>query len=328
MRPSWIRILHLWLGIIALCLVSAWSSSAHANQKAAAESLFQEGKRLMDQGDHEKACPKFQASLKAEPSVGAMLNLARCHELVGKTASAWAEYEDAAGMAARTGQSEREEGARERAARLLPLLSKLTINVSDPPDGLEVTRGTEVVPAGSYGAAIAVDPGTYTIEARAPGRTPFSETVNVGPNADTKTVDVPTLEQGADDGAVSEAPGGLSGVAIGGIVVAVVGVIALGVGIGTGVAAIDKEDKLDKANCAATEPQPRLASCKGDLSSAKTLAGASTAMFVAGGVLTAAGLAMVLFAPPAETETDAAGDVAVVPLLGPEFAGMSLELRF
>jgi tetratricopeptide (TPR) repeat protein len=324
MPSSWIRSLHAWLAVATLCVLSAWPSGALASQKAAAESLFQEGKRLMDQGDYEQACPKFQASLKAEPSVGAMLNLARCHELVGKTASAWAEYEDAAGMAARAGQPEREEGARDHAARLLPLLSKLTINVSEPAEGQEVKRGSVVVAAGSYGAAIAVDPGNYTIEASAPGRATFSTSVSVGPNADSQTVDVPALEEGAgDSSAPAPSSGGLSGIAIGGIVVAVVGVLALGAGIGTGVVALNKEKKLEEDGCGTT----LTADCSKDLDKTETIANTSTAMFVVGGVFTAAGLAMVLFAPPADDAGD--GDtVAVTPLLGPEVAGMSVQVRF
>jgi hypothetical protein len=95
-----------------LFAVLALAPAAHGSQKAAAESLFQEGKRLMDAGRYDEACPKFEASHKAEPSVGAMLNLARCHELAGKTASAWVEYKEAAKLAQQTGQADRVLGAR------------------------------------------------------------------------------------------------------------------------------------------------------------------------------------------------------------------------
>src|SRR5690606_30041935 len=91
-----------WTLWAALCVLIV-SGTARAD-KATAESLFQEGKRLMEQGQIEEACPKFQASMDAEPSVGAMLNLARCHELTGKTATAWAEYTEAANLARRAGQ--------------------------------------------------------------------------------------------------------------------------------------------------------------------------------------------------------------------------------
>ena len=71
------RLLVLVGRLVALCLVLTLAGPAWADgDKAAAESLFQDGKAAMKQGKYEQACTLFTASFDAEPSVGALLNLA------------------------------------------------------------------------------------------------------------------------------------------------------------------------------------------------------------------------------------------------------------
>ena len=47
-------------------------------QDAAAETLFREGKALGTDGKIAEACPKFEASLELDRSLGTLLNLADC----------------------------------------------------------------------------------------------------------------------------------------------------------------------------------------------------------------------------------------------------------
>src|SRR5688572_27933584 len=52
-----------------------------------ARELFLTAKRLAKKGDYEKACPKFEASLKLKSGIGTEFNLADCWEQIGRTAS-------------------------------------------------------------------------------------------------------------------------------------------------------------------------------------------------------------------------------------------------
>jgi hypothetical protein len=86
--------------------------------------------------------------------------------------------------------------AEERIAAIEPRLSRLTVALapgSDDPnlqlslDGLAIGRAAVGIPT-------PVDPGKHMVEARAPGKKPWSETVEVGATADAKVVTVPVLE--------------------------------------------------------------------------------------------------------------------------------------
>src|SRR4051812_22856638 len=53
-----------------------------ADSKADAEALFEQGKTLGEKGQWNDACPKFEASLKAEAAIGTQYYLADCYERV------------------------------------------------------------------------------------------------------------------------------------------------------------------------------------------------------------------------------------------------------
>jgi hypothetical protein len=193
-------------GIIPVCLVGAglqteaWAAETSQADKAAARALFEEGRTLAGQGRHAEACPKFEASLKTEPGVGTMFNLADCYENVGKTASAWSMYLEVAALTRADGQKDREQLARTRAKKLEPRLNKLTVDVAPDMNGVRgfVVRrdGSEVI-RGMYGSAIPVDPGQHDLEATAPGRKRWEKSVNVTGEGTQTMVSVPVLEPDA-----------------------------------------------------------------------------------------------------------------------------------
>src|SRR5262245_65102433 len=119
---------------LVLCAATALPAESKAADKTTAEALFAEGRRLMAAGKYARACPKLEASQKLDPGVGTLLNLADCYEKNGQTASAWAQFVEAASEARRLGDARREQAANARADALEPRLGRLTIAVGQDAD--------------------------------------------------------------------------------------------------------------------------------------------------------------------------------------------------
>lgn len=174
-------------------------SVAAAGDKALAETLFQDGRKLLDAGKYDAACLKFEASQRQDPSPGTLLNLGKCNEARGKTASAWANYKEAEALARNMSRAEQEAVANERAAALEPKLSRLEIKAPPTPiDGLTVKRGGVLMSVDALGTPSPVDPGEHEIEASAPGYKTWKSKVVVGKEADSASVQIPELEKGEE----------------------------------------------------------------------------------------------------------------------------------
>lgn len=180
-----------WVWTVAVLL---GATPALAESKATtAEALFAEGRKLMVAGRHGEACPKFEASERLDPGIGTLLNLAECYEKVGKTASAWASFRQAAATARAAGSTDREDIARARAAALEARLSHLKVSLVANSEGLEVRRDGMLVEPAELGTALPVDPGRHEIKASAPGKLGWSKTVEIAANASTTELEIPEL---------------------------------------------------------------------------------------------------------------------------------------
>ncbi len=265
----------------------------------AAESLFQEARRLMDAKQYGEACPKFLASHKMAPAVGTLLNLADCYEKNGQLASAWARFHEAVALAQRFGRSDREKVARDRANKLEPRLSRVTITAADAKAAVKLDGAP--LDSGALGTAMPVDPGKHTIEATAKGKKPYSTTLTVDETNTPATLDIPPLEdvsaekpkppEPIEDKPAEKKQGGtqrtLALVSVAG------GVALLGVGAVFGLRTRSKwaeaQDHCEDLECDDTGV--------GLVDEANTAGTISTVAFVAGGVLAAAGVVVYLTAP-------------------------------
>ena len=317
-------------------LAGTVSRSAAATDPAAATMLFNEARHLAASGRYPEACPKFEESQRLDPGIGTQFNLADCYEHTSRIASAWALFLDVASAAGGTGQLARESVARKRAAALEPRLSKLTIEVPRSVAGLEVRRNGEVLGASAWNSPIPVDPGSYTVEASAPGKKKWSTLVTVGRNGATVTVAIPTLEErgqppppsaapadGATAGTDTAAPPSSAAPSSGEsmsvertVALALGGAGLVGVGIGSffGLRSIAKHS--DYETLCAGNPCPAAA---GPLHDQAVAAGnASTVAFVLGGALIAGGAVLWLVAPQPASSSVA---LRVAPAVGPSAAG-------
>jgi hypothetical protein len=184
------------VGLIALGSLLGVPHVAFAQSAALSESLFEEGKRLSAEGKYAEACPKFAESYKLDPATGTLLNLGACEESLGKTATAWAHFNDALGLAKRDQVASRVAYAQDHIKSLEARLIRLVINVpadANPP-GLEVKLDGEALNSAAFGVPNPIDPGHHLLDVSAPGKRPVHfEIEAVTPQA-TLQASVPKLE--------------------------------------------------------------------------------------------------------------------------------------
>jgi tetratricopeptide (TPR) repeat protein len=166
---------------------------AQAQDQAAARALFEDGRKLLNQGKYQEACRTLEAASKLYSGPGILLNLGDCYEKIGRTASAWTEFGEAAAVAARARRKDQVTEATRRQAAVEPKLTKLTIHVTGQITGLTISRDETDIPSAAWGEAIPVDPGPYRIKAEAAGHQPWSTSIVVSAEGQTVTVEVPTL---------------------------------------------------------------------------------------------------------------------------------------
>jgi hypothetical protein len=278
------------IGALVLSVAAPASAQPADQGQVLAESLFREAKELATAGDYDRACPKFAESQRLDPQLGTLLHLATCHEQQGKTASAWAEYLEAADLAESRGEASRVALARERAAALEPKLARLVVEVEQA--GVTVTLDGRDIGTAAFGTKLPVDPGEHVVAATL-GEVRWSGSVRIAAGAGVTTVRVPLLEGAAP--AEGWHPQLVAGVAVG--AVGVTGLLVMA--IFGGLAA-------DRASAAETYCKGRFCERDGlDLyDQAETYATVSTTGLVIGLVGVAAGVLLVVTAPwPGDDET-------------------------
>jgi hypothetical protein len=328
--------------VVALALVvelGAARAQPTAQDKAAAEAAFRQGRDLMAKGEYAAACMAFRSSQQIDPQLGTQYNLGLCYEKGGMLASAWGELTD---LAARDTNAARKKDAGERAKKLEPRLVKLLIVVREMRPGLTVVRdGNDVTPI--VGVATPVDPGTSVLEAEAPGFEKFSlETTLIGEGT-TVTVEIPPLvarpepppdEPPSPDDCVVLPPPAVRQIDLDrgkgrrrlGLVVGVVGFGALAAGATFGAMANSaNQDARDACGGDVSDCRGDLARAEELVASARTRGTISTIGFGVGAAAVVAGAVLYVAAPaklrPAETTT-------LVPTAGRSHVGLALAGRF
>ena len=317
-----------------MALSSLHASAARADQeadnKAAAQVLFEQGRAAVQQNRFADACPKFAESQRLDPGIGTLLWLADCYENVGQTATAWATFKEAAAAAALRHDS-REQVARGRVDKLEPTLSRLRIVVRPEAaiPNLEVLRDGVLVGAAQWGIALPIDPGTHTIAARASGRQDWSQSVQLSTQPDTIDVSVPELEplsattsasaEGAGPSeAAGQAPSSPAWSTRRTVAVATAGAGLVGLGVGTyfsfaAKTAYDRSNGGQPPHCVNNQCDPTGLHDRGDAFDKATV---STVSLVVGAAALAGGALLYFTAP-----TPAHPAVAITP---PGFARLSL----
>jgi hypothetical protein len=184
--------------VLLLAACSAYGGGAKAQgSSGVAQSLFEEGVRLMKEKKYAEACPKLAESHKLEPGGGTVFNLAICLEEEGKLASAYVAYDEALGRAKKDNNAKRAQIVEQRMAALKPRLSRVTVSVAKPQADEKLEIRFDGTPLGeqAWGVPFYADIGTHTITAEAPGYKPFKTELKVETGGSSYATNVPALDK-------------------------------------------------------------------------------------------------------------------------------------
>jgi hypothetical protein len=295
--------------VAAILAVGSTALAQDAGAHAAAVARFEEGTRLVEQGDCTAAIPKFVDSLKSEEGVGAHLNLADCYARIGSPERAWMEFKAAERFATLKRNDERREVAHNGAYALERKLLRLTLTLPYA-EGLEVRiNGMPIEGDLLASRLVAIAPGKFKIVATAKNKKPATKEGS-GAAGEVQAVSL-TLE----DDAPPKAPAGPPAVLVpasstqrtAGIVVGAVGLGAVAVGSIFGIVALNRKSELESAfesnaSCRGSYASGSCTSAAheqldGLESSASSAATLSTVFMIVGGVAVATGATLFFLAP-------------------------------
>jgi len=254
-----------------------------------AEYLFRSGEKKFDSGKYAEACADFTESLRIGPKLGTLLNLALCHETVGKPATAWSEFHHGAAWAAQNGQKDRHDFAMQHAVALELKLPRVLLQL--PADrALEaVDVDGEPLPDSRWYLPVFLDPGEHSVTISAPGKQRSTVKFRVTDSPTEQLVNVPSL---TDDVAhPAQAPSPVKGPAdpdrarrLTGIVLAAVGGAGLVVGLTFGILAVEKRDEVGGL-CSGNRCTAEGAQLYGDAQSRATVATIGTLVGLGAGAV-------------------------------------------
>jgi hypothetical protein len=264
-------------------VIVLFATAAGAAPRASAVELFAHGRALAAEGKCAEAIPFFLDTLKLEPSVGALLNLAECHDKLHDDAQAYARFREAEALAREKGD-DRETLAKARADELGKRVPRIVVEaparVVVTLDGHDARHGENVVREGDH-----------RVRASAEGKSPWEAMVHASPGH-AESVVIPELAPIATVGPPPQTQNGTRRTA--GIVVMVIGAAGVATGaIFGGVAIVKKNDEV------ALSSGPSQTAFEDARAAAHAFGDASTVAFIAGGVLAVAGLVVWLTAPRA-----------------------------
>ncbi|MFO0742959.1 MAG: hypothetical protein U0270_44195 [Labilithrix sp.] len=161
-------------------------------------TLFKEAKALLAQGRFELACQRFAESNRAEPSVGALLNIADCQERQGKLVAAHASCLAAHDLAVRKSDPDRATFAENRAKELDARTARLYLELPEPnAKDLLVTLDDAPIRDNGRSGPVPIDPGVHHLQATAAGRSIVAREVSVSASEREVRVKMPPFAEPA-----------------------------------------------------------------------------------------------------------------------------------
>lgn len=288
--------------LLASALLMLGSTSDAAAQDARAH--FLRGQAAYDTGDYTTAVSEWRTAYGIDPRPLLQYNLAQAYERLGQLQEAVTAYETYVNSA--DADPDRMSSARARVAALRERLNNTSIRLTGGPEGAAIVVDGQDRGRLPHPDPLRVQPGSHRIVIRAQGFQDFVSTVAVSAG---QAVDVPVEMVAGVSGQASTTTGG--GISMIGVGVAAAGAAIMIGGAVTGGLALSAADSAQTAN-------------DGNANDARTLALVTDILLPVGAAAAIAGVVL-MFVLPAD---GGGGSARVVPVVGPDYAGLSASGAF
>lgn len=322
--------------------------AAFAQNAAQAEVLFKEGKDLIGQGKFADACQRLAASYKLDPQPNTELLQGLCYTKLGKTASAYNAFIDAASSLPKGGDAQKyaNDQAKALEAQLLKVRVKFQPTIPQGM-GLHFDDETKTRDKDFADIDIALDPGEHDLFVTAPGKHDYTKHFKLDTSSSPHDLIVNMTDKTKEELDKEHNQGGGGGQIIVekpetswstvktlGLISMIVGGAGLALGViflGVDISNISTAGTSNPNDCAV---QPNPDTCTRALSAAKNLdIPLMTTGLVVGGVFLIAGIVMFVVGgnvtkTPEKQPAAAKLRVFPTPWLAPQGGGMGLVGTF
>lgn len=137
----------------------------------AAHQQLTQAQDLKKQGQLQEALTHYEESVRLDPKLASLMELAECEEQLGKLIEAQSHFIAARDKAVEVQAPQSKARAEQRAAALDKRLAHLTLQLAaDSPAGTQVFRDDALLEPASLGAPLVANPGDHVILVKAPER--------------------------------------------------------------------------------------------------------------------------------------------------------------
>lgn len=177
--------------VVSAAPVRAQESTVSSEMRA--EYLFRSGEKKFDAGKYAEACADFAESLRLGPKLGTLLNLALCHETIGRYATAWGEFNHAAVWAIQNNQKDRHDFAQQHAGALETKVPRVLLQLPPGQALGSVEIDGEPLPDSRWYLPIFLDAGEHSVSVNAPGKQRSTVKFRVINSPTEQLVSIPSL---------------------------------------------------------------------------------------------------------------------------------------
>jgi hypothetical protein len=321
--------------LLMVLAILASPALARAADPAAARAQLETGYGLKEEGKYQEALPHLLESLRLDPQLKTLTNLADCEDHLGKLVDAQQHWVMARDKAGAEGNDRFKALAETKLLALEARMPKIVIKLGPgAPLATEVVRDGTVLGAISLGLPLPTNPGSHTIVARATGLAEQSFTVTLAegeqkdvvvapgaalpPSAVTAAAPSPAVAPSATTSTWSPQKTGA---------VAAAGVAVIGLGLGTAFG-LSGGSSWSSAQHDCGKGCSSTSTAASEHSTALTDATVSDVAFVIAGVALAGAAALWFTAPKHHEAPRALDAVRVIPAIGTRTAGLAVFGEF